>query len=148
MPPRGEWCITPGVQASKRVESILRLAKLWNGGDIDEFFDALDPEFEFTPDPSFPDAGTYRGEEVRRWMRDWAGTWENSRLEILEITEHGRAVVLESRWHLAAPQSGEAIPVSDFNVVLWFEGSQDDQPTRMAAFFDRDRALEAAAGTG
>jgi hypothetical protein len=58
--------------------------------------DAVSPEFEFTPDPS---------------------------------------------WHLAAPQTGGEIPVSDINVVLWFD-RDDDRPTRMAAFFDRDRALE------
>jgi hypothetical protein len=51
--------------------------------------------------------------------------------------------LIESRWHLAAPQTGGEIPVSDFNVVLWFD-RDDDQPTRMAAFFDRERALEAA----
>lgn len=74
-------------------------------------------------------------------------TWRDNRLEVLEITEHGRAVRMESRWHLAAPQGAGEIPVSDFSVVFWFD--RDDRPTRMAAFFDRERAVEAAeADTG
>jgi ketosteroid isomerase-like protein len=129
--------------ASERVEWVRQQVETWNSGDIDGFMEAVSPEFEFTPDPSFPDAGTYRGEEVRQWIREWAETWENNRLEVLGIAEHGETVLIESRWHLAAPQTGGEIPVSDFNVVLWFEGD-DERPTRMAAFFDRDRALEAA----
>jgi ketosteroid isomerase-like protein len=129
--------------ASERVEWVLRLVEMWNSGDLDAFMQSVPPDFEFTPDPSFPDAGTYRGEEVGHWMREWARTWQDNRLEVLGIEERGRAVVIESRWHLAAPQTGGEIPVSDFNVVLCF-GRDDDQPTRMAAFFDRERALEAA----
>lgn len=128
---------------SERVEWLLRQVETWNSGDVEGFLDAFPPGFEFTPDPSFPDAGTYRGEEVREWIREWFRTWQDNRLEVLGITEQGRAVVMESRWHLAAPQSEEAIPVSDFSVVFWFD--RDNQPTRMAAFFDRDEAVEAAA---
>jgi ketosteroid isomerase-like protein len=133
--------------SSKRVEWVRQLVETWNSGDIDGFMEAVSPEFEFTPDPSFPDAGTYRGEEVRQWIREWAQTWEDNRLEVLGIAEHGNAVLIESRWHLAAPQTGGEVPVSDFNVALWFD-RDDEQPTRMAAFFDRDRALEAVEGTG
>jgi ketosteroid isomerase-like protein len=131
--------------ASERVEWVTRRIEAWNSGDAEAFLESLPPDLEFTPDPSFPDAGTYRGEEVRDWMRGWARTWQDSRLEVLGISERGRAVLVESRWHLAAPQSGEAIPVSDFNVVIWFDRG-DAQPTRMAAFFDRQLALAAAEG--
>ncbi|MGA8219272.1 MAG: nuclear transport factor 2 family protein [Solirubrobacterales bacterium] len=132
---------------SDRVEWVLRQVEKWNSGDVEGFLDSIPPEFEFTPDPSFPDAGTYRGEQVRDWIRDWFQTWRENRLEVLQMTDLGSAVLMESRWHLSAPQSGEAIPVSDFNVVFWFD--RDDRPTRMAAFFNRDRAVEAAAeGTG
>jgi ketosteroid isomerase-like protein len=133
--------------ASERVEWLLRQVETWNSGDVDGFLDAVRPEFEFTPDPSFPDAGTYRGDEVREWMREWARTWQDSSLEVLGITEHGRAVVLESRWHLETPQSGEAVPVSDFDIVVWFD-TDDDRPRRMAAFFDHDRAIAAVADHG
>jgi ketosteroid isomerase-like protein len=126
---------------SERTERLLELVEIWNSGDLDAFLETMAPDFEFTPDPSFPDAGTYRGDDVRRWMRDWAKTWEGNRLEVLDMDERPPAVVMTCRWHLGAPQTGDEIPVSDFSLVLWLDA--DDQPRRMAAFFDRDRALAA-----
>jgi ketosteroid isomerase-like protein len=131
--------------ASQRLQWVREQVETWNSADIDAFMESVPPDFEFTPDPSFPDAGTYRGEEVETWIREWARTWQDNRLEVLGIEERGHAVLLEARWHLAAPQTGAEIPVSDFNVVLWFDRS-DERPTRMAAFFDRDRAIEEAQG--
>jgi hypothetical protein len=61
---------------------------------------------------------------------------------VLSVTEHGDAVVLESRWHLTV-KTGAKVPTSDFNVVAWFELGET-RPTRAAAFFDRERAAVAA----
>jgi SnoaL-like protein len=134
--------------ASRRTATVEELVELWNSGEMDRFLESLAPDFEFTPDPSFPDAGVYRGDEMKGWMRDWAETWQDNELEILGSVEHGRAVILDCRWHLAAPQSGDEIPVGDFSMVLWFDRDADDLPTRMAAFFDRERALQEAGVTG
>jgi hypothetical protein len=41
--------------AGDRVEWLKRQVEVWNAGDIDGLLDALGPDFEFTPDPSFPD---------------------------------------------------------------------------------------------
>jgi ketosteroid isomerase-like protein len=132
--------------ADARIESLRRLVGMWNSGDIDGLLDELGPEFEFTTDPSFPDAGTYRGDEVGPWIREWAQSWQDAKLEFLGFTEYGQTVVADSRWHLAAPQSGEAVPVNDFSLVFRFDRSADDRPTAMAAFFDRERAIEVARG--
>jgi hypothetical protein len=118
------------------------LVERWNAGEVDSFFDAVGPQFEFSPDPSFPDSGPYRGEELRQWLREWQGTWEGNRLEVLGVTDHGTAVTIDSRWHLVATGRGEEVPVQDFTLVIWFDG--EDRPLGMAAFFDRDRALEEA----
>ncbi|HEY1237015.1 MAG TPA: nuclear transport factor 2 family protein [Solirubrobacterales bacterium] len=118
------------------------LLEKWNSGDVDGFFDVVGPDFEFRPDPSFPDTGPYRGEELRRWLHEWQGTWEGNRLELLGVTDHGPAVTLDSRWHLLATGRAEEVPVQDFTIVVWFDG--DDRPLGMAAFFDRERALEEA----
>jgi hypothetical protein len=130
--------------ADERIESLRRLVGMWNSGDVDGVLEELGPEFEFTPDPSFPDAGTYRGEELRLWSHEWARTWQDAKLEFLGFTEYERTVVADSRWHLAAPQSGDAVPVSDFSLVFRFDRGADDRPTAMAAFFDRQRAVEEA----
>ena len=126
----------------RRTELIEELLEKWNSGDVDGYCEAVGPEFEFRPDPSFPDTGPCRGEELRRWLHDWKETWEGNRLEVLGITDHGPAVTLDSRWHLVATGKGEEVPVQDFTIVIWF--SDDDRPLGMAAFFDRERAVEEA----
>jgi hypothetical protein len=62
----------------------------------------------------------------------------------LGITDHGPAVTVDSRWHLIATGKGQEVPVQDFTIVVWFDAQ--DRPLRMAAFFDRERALEEARG--
>lgn len=61
--------------AEGRGEWIFRMMEMWNGGDYDGFLDELGPDLEFSPDPGFPDAGTYSGEELRGWMHDWISTY-------------------------------------------------------------------------
>jgi hypothetical protein len=128
--------------ASRRSELVHELVETWNSGDVDRVLERLGPQFEFRPDPSFPDTGVYTGEDLRRWLHEWQGTWQGNRLEALELTDQGSAVIIDSRWHLAAKGTGDEIPVNDFTMVLWFDAG--DRPLRMAAFFDRERAIEEA----
>jgi ketosteroid isomerase-like protein len=131
----------------RRIDLIRELVETWNKGDVDAVLDTLGPDFEFTPDPSFPDPGAYTGEQLRSWLHEWQSTWEGNRLEVLGITDHGTALTLESRWHLVPKGTADVVPVSDFTMVLWFD--DQDRPLRMAAFFDQGRALEVAqTGTG
>jgi hypothetical protein len=41
------------------------------------------------------------------------------------------------------------VPVQDFRLVVWWDGPDPAKPTRMAAFFEHEEALEKARrGTG
>jgi ketosteroid isomerase-like protein len=130
--------------ASSRREWAERWVELWNSGDVERWLDEIGPDFEFTPDPSFPDAGLYRGEEFREWIREWARTWKDSRFEMLRYEERGDVALIDSRWHLAAPESGEGVPVQDYTTVLWWDDPDREGPSRMAAFFDRGEAERVA----
>jgi hypothetical protein len=121
---------------------------IWNAGDYQGFLDELGPDIEFSPDPSFPDAGTYRGEEFRAWMREWISTWQENRFELLEMTEVEQALLLRGRWHLAAKGSGDEVPLADFTIVALFPDQEAVRADRLAVFFDHERALELARGTG
>lgn len=127
---------------------MVRMMEMWNAREYDRFLDELGPELEFTPDPSFPDAGTYRGEEFRRWMSDWISTWQENRFEMLDLSEQDQALVIQGRWHLATRGSADEVPLADFTIVMLFPDEVAERPHRMAALFDRDRALELARGTG
>jgi ketosteroid isomerase-like protein len=134
--------------ASDRVERARHLVELWNAGDLEGWLDEVGPDFEFTPDPSFPDAGTYSGEEFRRWMYGWIATWRENRLELLGIQEVADTILIRGRWHLVTHHTGGQVPLEDFTLVLFFDDGHE-QARRMVAFFDHEKAVEAAeAGTG
>jgi SnoaL-like protein len=118
-----------------------RLIDTWNAGDHEEFLDELGPELEFSPDPSFPDAGTYRGDEFRRWMRDWIATWQENRFEMLGMTEFDQAILVDGRWHLGTRETGREVPLADFTIVLLYADEAAERPRRMCVFFDRAQAL-------
>jgi len=125
------------------------MVELWNAGKLDGFLDELGPDFEFSPDPSFPDSGRYSGEELRKWMREWTRIWRDNRYELLGFEDRGNVALMRSRWHLAAPESGGEVPVADFTLVVWWDGPDALKPHRMAAFFDSEQADAAArSGTG
>jgi ketosteroid isomerase-like protein len=128
--------------ASGRLGWVEKQTEIWNAGDIDGFVDALGDDFEFTPDPGFPDSGTYRGTELRRWFDEWTRVWEDVRYELLQVEERGSVMIIHSRWHLVLKQAG-APADWDFTLVVEFEGAED-RPRRMWAFVDRNRALEKA----
>jgi hypothetical protein len=132
-----------------RIEWAEHLVEVWNAAEFETWLDEVGPEFAFTPDPSFPDAGTYRGEEFRSWMRGWISTWKENRFELLGVQEVAGATLLRGRWHLATRQTGGEVPLQDFTLVLFYEDEDAERPDRMAAFFDPQQAREAAeAGTG
>jgi ketosteroid isomerase-like protein len=66
-----------------------------NRGDVDGMLERMHPDFEWRPLESSPVAGgVYRGhEQVRRYVEDWLGTFEDLRIELEEPTEVGDHVV-------------------------------------------------------
>ena len=127
-----------------RVEFANRWVELWNSGDYERWFEEVGPEFEFRPDPSFPDAGAYSGEELRRWMNEWIATWGENRFEMVDLEEEGNALLIRSRWHLATRQGGDQVPAEEFTMVLLYPDAEAERPDRMAAFFDREQARRTA----
>jgi hypothetical protein len=130
--------------ASGRVEFAEHLVELWNSAEFERWLDEVGLDFEFTPDPSFPDAGTYRGEDFRRWMHDWIATWRENHFEMLALEEIAGAILIRGRWHLVTRQTRGEFPLEDFTLVLFYDDDDADRPAGMAAFFDPERAREAA----
>lgn len=135
--------------SSDRIEWAEGLVELWNSGDHERWLDEMGADFEFTPDPSFPDADTYRGEDLRRWMRDWISTWRENRFELLGVEQVADALLMRGRWHLATRQTGGEVPLQDFTLVLFYDDDDAQRPGRMSAHFAHERARDAArSGTG
>jgi ketosteroid isomerase-like protein len=66
-----------------------------NRGDVDGMLARMHPDFEWRPLESSPVAGSaYRGhEQVRRYVEDWLGTFDELRLELEEPAEAGDRVI-------------------------------------------------------
>jgi ketosteroid isomerase-like protein len=108
-------------------------------GDFSAFGDWPD-DFEFVTSPELPDAGTYRGEDARRWARSWVEAFEGLTMEATEIIDAGDKVVIgliqRGRFRGSqAPTEGRW-----WNVVT-FRG---EDMIRSQLFPERSQALEAA----
>src|SRR5262249_43300557 len=59
--------------------------------------------------PEAPDAGTYRGEEARRWLRAWVASFEGMTIEATEILDSGDKVFLGMTQRGRPPGSAAAV---------------------------------------
>jgi ketosteroid isomerase-like protein len=108
-------------------------------------FDWFDPEIEMREDPSFPEAGTYRGvDAIRKYLADFSQSFDEFAFDVEDFVDLGddRVLVL-FRIHSKGTGSGaiaEARPG-------WIYTIRGEKVTRIEAYLDRDEAL-AAAGVG
>jgi hypothetical protein len=128
-----------------RVEIFEELIRTMNDDGTTALFESVPEGFEFTPDPSFPESGTFTGEELRRWGVAWETAWETVRLELLQTEEEGGAVYSRCRWRAKGAASGVDVPFEEFTMIIWFD--REDAPVRGAAFFDHDLAVAALRGS-
>ena len=99
--------------AQRHLEWAERMVELWNSGDLEAWLDEVGSDFEFTPDPSFPDVGSYKGEELRDWMRSGLAPGG---------TVRDAASPPRGRWHLDDP--GFEIPLGHFSSAPSFDHEQ------------------------
>jgi ketosteroid isomerase-like protein len=108
-------------------------------GDFSPIGDFGD-DFEYVTSPDNPDAGVYRGEAGRQWLRTWVESFADMTITgtefidaddkvVVGVVQRGRpvdsTVILEERWW----------PVLSF---------ASGEVVRIQVFRDRDEALEAA----
>jgi ketosteroid isomerase-like protein len=108
-------------------------------GDFSAFEDWSD-DFEFVTSPELPDAGTYRGEEARRWARNWVEAFEGLTMEATEIIDAGDKVVV-GILQRGRFRGSQAMTEGRWWNVLTFHG---EDVTRSELFPERGQALKAA----
>jgi ketosteroid isomerase-like protein len=79
-----------------------------NRGDVDGMLERMHTDFEWTPLEASPAAGgVYRGhEQVRRYVEDWLGTFDDLRLDLEEPSEVADRVVVVVHGHGRGRASG------------------------------------------
>jgi len=100
------------------------------------------PDIEFEEDPSFPEAGTFRGRDAYlRYARDFIAQFEQFVFSVEELIDAGPDKVLVCL-HLTGrgKESGAAF---DFRPA-WLYTVCDGRVVKIRAYLDRGEALEAA----
>jgi len=100
----------------------------------------LGDDFELVVSPEAPDAGTYRGEEARRWLRVWVASFEGMTIEATEILDSGDKVFLGMTQRGRLPGSAAAVEGQWWQVST-FRGAEI---VKAEMFRERVQALEAA----
>jgi ketosteroid isomerase-like protein len=90
------------------VKLVREIIEALNRGDVDGMLERMHPDFEWRPLEASPAAGgVYRGhEQVRGYVEDWLGTFDDLRLDLEDPTEVANRVVVVVRGHGRGRGSG------------------------------------------
>jgi ketosteroid isomerase-like protein len=90
------------------IQLVHAIVEALNRGDVDGMLERMHPDFEWRPLESSPvGGGVYRGhEQVRRYVEDWLGTFDNLRIDLEEPTEVADRVVALVHGHGRGRASG------------------------------------------
>jgi ketosteroid isomerase-like protein len=125
--------------SQEHVETARSTYEQFARGDFSPFEDWSD-EFEFVTSPEVPDAGTYRGEEARRWARNWVDAFEGLTMEATEIIDAGDKVVVGIVQRGRFRGSKTVTDGRWWNVITF----RDQDLIRSELFAERSAAMEAA----
>ena len=101
---------------------------------------ALPDEFEVVTAREMPDAGSYRGENARRWLRAWVDSFERLTLEPVEFRDAGDKVLVEFIQRGAPKGSDTPVELLSWSVNTIRDGAL----VRLQLFLSRAEALDAA----
>jgi ketosteroid isomerase-like protein len=97
-------------------------------------------DFEFVASTNVPDAGTYRGEAARRWMKAWVESFDGLTMEATEIIDVGDKV-FAAFVQRGRPRGGQ----TEVESRWWsFDTFREGVSAQTQIFADRAEALEAA----
>jgi ketosteroid isomerase-like protein len=101
------------------VQLVHEIIEALNRGDVDAMLERMHPDFEWRPLESSPVAGgVYRGhEQVRRYVEDWLGTFDDLRIELEDPTEVGDRVIAVVNGHARGRASG--LPLDTRFCQMW-----------------------------
>jgi ketosteroid isomerase-like protein len=87
---------------------VREIVEALNRGDVDGMLERMHPDFEWRPLETSPVAGgVYRGhEQVRRYVEDWLGTFDDLRLDLEDPAEVADRVVVMVHGHGRGRASG------------------------------------------
>lgn len=126
--------------SQENLEIIRKIAEAFNAGGLDAVRQYYDPEIEWHEEPSFPEAGVYRGiDEVLAYTGQFIAEFEDLRYETEELTAAGDHVVANLRITGTGKTSGAGFEQS----AWWAFTFRDGRVVQVFAYLDKDAALKA-----
>jgi ketosteroid isomerase-like protein len=124
----------------ENVELVRRLADAFEVRSLDAIRPFLDPGLVWHEDPSFPEAGVYRGRDAwEAYARQFLAEFSEIRYEPGEAIDAGDDVVVNMRIRGRGSASG-----AEFDLSAWWAFTvRDGKVVQCFSYLDRDRALEA-----
>ena len=123
-----------------------RWAETWNRTDLDAFAATFDDDAELITDPSWMEAGPFKGRAaIRAWFEGLKESWDEGDAVVLtELFEAGEQVVARVDWQVRGRTSGidTALDATSVNII------KRGRILRQQWFFDYSKALEAAGLSG
>jgi len=120
---------------------IRRWFESWNDGDMDTIADLFDVDAEVITDPSWMEAGPFKGRTaIRNWFAGLKESWGGRDVAVVkELFEAGDNVVARIEWQVRGRASGIESELDATGVNTIGNG----RIVRQQWFFDYDEALEA-----
>ncbi len=125
--------------SEENVAALRAAFELYAHGDFSPI-GLLGDDFVLVISPEAPDAGTYRGEEARRWLREWVASFEGMTIAASEILDVGDKVLLGMTQRGRIPGTARSLEGRWWQVST-FRGAEI---VKAEMFASRARALEAA----
>jgi ketosteroid isomerase-like protein len=126
--------------SAEAMEAVREAFEAFARGDFSAVAELPD-EFELVLAPEMPDAGTYRGEEARRWIVAWVDSFERLTQELVKLIDVSEDRVL-AEFIQRGWAAGSDVPVE---LPTWSLSTlREGNFVRNELFTNRDEALEAA----
>jgi ketosteroid isomerase-like protein len=125
--------------SQENAEAVREAFERFAHGDFSGFVELPD-DVELVTSREMPDAGTYRGEVAREWLKAWVDSFDSLTLEPIEILDAGDRVLVEFIQR-GNPRGGNApVELRTWSVTTRREGTF----RRFELFQDRGEAFAAA----
>ncbi len=127
--------------SAENVEVVRRSYEAYARGDPETSLAFFDPGVEFSQPADEPGGGTYHGiEGVVEAFANWQAPWDDYRVELEDLTDHGEHVLARTRHHMRGKSSG--VQVDKVIFQLWT--LQNGKIVRVKMYYDESEALAAA----
>ncbi len=131
--------------SEENVELVRRLSEEFSRGSVEAVRPFLHPNIAWHEDPSFPEAGVYRGiDAVEQYASQFIAEFSEIHYEVREAAATGDDVIANMRIQGRGKTSGAAFEIS----AWWAITIRDHRLLRCFAYLDRDRAIEALEAAG